>query len=114
MATERKLQEFLGQSLEGKDFPAVMVDGTRMGDHVLVVLLGIDVSGRKHVLGLREGTTVNEEVCKSLFSDCIARGLKVERARLFVIDGGKGPAQSDPFRFRQLGADSEMPIGIKV
>ena len=25
-----------------------------------------------------------------MFSDCIARGLKIERARLFVIDGGKG------------------------
>lgn len=90
VATERKLQEFLSVSLKGKDFPALMVDGTRMGDHVLVVLLGIDASGRKHVLGLREGSTENEEVCKSLFSDCVARGLKVDRARLFVIDGGKG------------------------
>lgn len=90
VATERKLQEFLSSSLEGVDFPALMVDGTRMGDHVLVLLLGIDATGRKHVLGLREGSTENEEVCKSLFSDCIARGLKVERARLFVIDGGKG------------------------
>ncbi len=90
IATERKLQEFLSRSLERVDFPVLMVDGTRMGDHVLVVLLGIDATGRKHVLGLREGSTENEEVCKSLFSDCIARGLKVERARLFVIDGGKG------------------------
>lgn len=90
VATERKLQEFLSRSLERTDFPALMVDGTRMGDHVLVVLLGIDATGRKHVLGLREGSTENEEVCKSMFSDCIARGLKVERARLFVIDGGKG------------------------
>jgi transposase-like protein len=90
VATERKLAEFLSCSLEGVDFPALMVDGTRMGEHVLVVMLGIDATGRKHVLGLREGSTENEEVCKSLFSDCIARGLKLERARLFVIDGGKG------------------------
>ena len=89
-ATERKVDEFFSRSLQRIDFPALMIDGTRLGDHVLVVLLGIDASGRKHVLGLQEGSTENEEVCKSLFSNCIERGLKVERMRLFVIDGGKG------------------------
>jgi len=55
-----------------------------------VVALGIDASGAKHVLGLREGTTESEQVCRSLLTDLLDRGLKVERLRLFVIDGGKG------------------------
>src|SRR5438093_12192147 len=46
--------------------------------------------GRKQVLGVAEGSSESEEVGKSLLQDLIERGLKVERARLFVIDGGKG------------------------
>jgi len=54
------------------------------------VAMGIDNKGEKHVLGVREGTTESEGVCRSLLQDLIERGLEVERARLFVIDGGKG------------------------
>jgi putative transposase len=51
---------------------------------------GLTQEQRQHVLGVREGTTESEGVCRSLLQDLIERGLKVERARLFVIDGGKG------------------------
>lgn len=61
-----------------------------MADHVLIVALGIDTDGRKHVLGLVEGSTESEGVCRSLLGNLIDRGLKLERARLFVIDGSKG------------------------
>ena len=82
-------QEFLGRSLEGLDIPIVMIDGTRFGKRVLIVVMGIDGDGRKHVLGIREGSTESSEVCKSLFRDLIARGLEVETPRLFIIDGSK-------------------------
>ena len=88
--TTRIVEEFLGRSLEALDLPVMMLDGVHLGDHVLVVALGIDVTGKKHVLGVREGTTESEEVGKSLLRDLIDRGVRVERARLFVIDGGKG------------------------
>jgi putative transposase len=91
VATAKKhLAERLAESLTGWDFPIVMLDGTALGDHVLVVALGIDNTGEKHVLGLVEGTTENEIVCRHLLADLVDRGLAVERARLFVIDGGKG------------------------
>ncbi len=61
-----------------------------MGDHLLVVALGIDSSGKKHVLGVVEGSTESEGVCRGLLGNLIERGLKVDSARLFVIDGGKG------------------------
>jgi putative transposase len=67
-----------------------MLDGKNFGEHVLVVALGIDRNGRKHVLGVVEGTTESEEVGRSLLSDLVGRGLVVERARLVVLDGGKG------------------------
>jgi putative transposase len=43
----------------------------------------------KHVLGLREGSTEASRVVRSLLSDLVDRGLDADRARLWVIDGGK-------------------------
>ena len=88
--TSRRVEEFLSRPLDVYDLPVVMVDGTGFGDHVIVVALGIDTDGRKHVLGVAEGSTESEAVVRGLFRNLIDRGLVVERARLFVIDGGKG------------------------
>jgi putative transposase len=87
--TAAKVEKFLSRPLDA-DFPVVMIDGTGLGDHVLVVALGIDSEGHKHVLGVVEGSTESHGVCQALLRDLIERGLVVERARLFVIDGGKG------------------------
>jgi len=38
----------------------VMIDGTGFGDHLMLVAMGIDSKGEKHVLGVREGTTESE------------------------------------------------------
>jgi len=88
--TSAQVDAFLARSLEDVDYPVVMLDGTGFGDHLMLVAMGIDNKGEKHVLGVREGTTESEGVCRSLLQDLIERGLEVERARLFVIDGGKG------------------------
>jgi transposase-like protein len=88
--TAGQVEAFLTRSIEDEDYPVVMIDGTGFGDHLMLVAMGIDSKGKKHVLGVREGTTESEGVCRSLLRDLIERGLKVERARLFVIDGGKG------------------------
>jgi putative transposase len=87
--TAQKVEEFLSRPLNA-DLPVVMIDGTALGEHVLVVALGIDSEGHKHVLGVVEGSTESHGVCQTLLRDLIERGLVVERARLFVIDGGKG------------------------
>jgi len=42
------------------------------------------------VLGVAEGSTENEAVCRRLLANLVDCGLSVERARLFVLDGGKG------------------------
>lgn len=88
--TSAQVEAFLARSLEGEDYPVVMIDGTGFGDHLMLAAMGIDNKGEKHVLGVREGTTESEGVCRSLLQELIERGLEVERARLFVIDGGKG------------------------
>ena len=89
-ATQKRVEEFLERPLGDLDLPVLMLDGRGMGDHLLVIALGIDRSGQKHMLGVVEGSTESEAVGRRLLEDLISRGLPVERARLFVIDGGKG------------------------
>lgn len=88
-ATEAKLAEIFGRDLHGLDLLAIFIDGIHVGGHVIVVALGVDAAGRKHPLGLWEGTTENKAVCSALIDDLIDRGLPEDRALLFVIDGGK-------------------------
>jgi putative transposase len=87
--TEQKLAELFGRDLSQLDLVAMFIDGVEVGEHCIVVALGVDADGRKHPLGLWEGTTENKTVCNALLGNLIERGLHVEQPRLFVIDGGK-------------------------
>ena len=88
--TRRKLAELFGRGLSGLELLALFLDGIVVGAHCIVVALGVDAEGRRHPLGLWEGTTENKAVCQALLRDLIEPGLSVEIPRLFVIDGGKG------------------------
>jgi transposase-like protein len=87
--TTKQMTSWLTTPLGDRDFPIVMIDGIHMGDHLVLIALGIDFEGKKQVLGLREGDTENGQVVRSLLRDLLDRGLEQERARLFVIDGAK-------------------------
>jgi transposase-like protein len=89
VGTGRKLAALLERKLVGRQLIAVMIDGVRFADHVVLAAVGIDIGGQKHVLGLREGATENAASCKALLADLIERGLPTDRALLFVIDGAK-------------------------
>jgi putative transposase len=84
-----QLRNWLAAPIGGHDLPVVMIDGIHLADSVILVALGIDAAGHKHVLGVREGSTESARVVKALLSDLIDRGLAADRARLWVIDGGK-------------------------
>jgi len=85
--TAKQLTTWLTKPLGNRHFPIVMIDGIILGDHTVLIALGIDSEGKKEVLGLREGNTENSHVAKALLRDLVQRGLDPERARLFVIDG---------------------------
>jgi putative transposase len=87
--TEHTLRELMGRDLGGVAICVVVIDGIHVGDHLVVGAIGVDDKGDKHVLGLHEGATENESVCKALLEDLVARGLRNDRTRLFVIDGSK-------------------------
>ena len=72
-----------------KDILAVMIDGIRMGEHMILGAVGIDLSGKKHVLGLADGTTENARVVADLLLGLKDRGLDTESKILFVVDGAK-------------------------
>lgn len=54
-ATRAQLEEFLSKPLEGVDLKVLMLVGLHFAEHVVLVALGIDADGRKHLLGLAEG-----------------------------------------------------------
>jgi hypothetical protein len=87
--TTKQMTTWLTTPLGARHFPIVMIDGIHLGDHLVLIALGIDSEGKKQVLGLREGDTENSRVAKALLRDLLDRGLDPERARLFVIDGAK-------------------------
>lgn len=71
------------------DLLAVVIDAKYFTKQCIIVALGIDKEGRKHVLGLWEGATENTTVVKGLLEDLIARGLDPQQPLLIVMDGGK-------------------------
>ena len=72
------------------DVRVMLIDGLHFRDHVVLLRWASDSQGQKHVLALREGTTENATVCKALLTDLRERGLDLDRAVLFIIDGGTG------------------------
>jgi transposase-like protein len=93
-ATERQMTEWLGRDLSALELGVLMIDGVYIDEHVMLVALGIDADGHKHVLGVREGATENAAGCTALLADLRDRGLHVERPVLAVIDGAKALAKA--------------------
>jgi putative transposase len=87
--SQRQMTAWLSAPLSALDLRMLMIDGIVFRDHTVLIVLGIDADGAKHVLGLREGTTENRQVAKELLRDLLDRGLDSEHARLFVLDGSK-------------------------
>lgn len=88
--TRAELEGWARRPLGELDLVALMVDGIGFGEHTLVVAIGIDSGGKKHALAIREGSTENASLCRSLLADLVGRGVPADRAILVVIDGGTG------------------------
>src|SRR2546428_504485 len=83
--TSARLTAWLATPLADLDIRVVLIDGLHFRDHVILLAVGVDAQGTKHVLALREGTTENATVCKA------AGGRAPARAR---------PRPADPLRDR--------------
>lgn len=98
-ATREKLSEMMCSDLSKLALCAIMIDGIHVGEHLVLIALGIDAQGGKHVLGLYEGATENTTACIGLLSDLEGRGVRTDRAMLFVIDGSKALAKAIRAKF---------------
>lgn len=88
-ATASKVEELFYRSLARLELAILMVDGVDVGGHTVVIALGIDNKGVKHILGLRQGATETTAVAKGLLEELVERGLSTQRPMLVVIDGAK-------------------------
>ena len=84
-AGTRVLKELAERNLSELDVLVVYLDGIVFGDYHVLAAVGVDADGRKHVLGLCGGASENTEVTAGLLEDLVARGLRADRRRLFVI-----------------------------
>jgi putative transposase len=87
--TRTALGELMLRRLDDVRLAVMMLDGLEIADRTHVVALGITTEGVKIPLGLWEGSTENATLARALLADLVERGLDVEQAILFVIDGGK-------------------------
>jgi transposase-like protein len=87
--TAEKLAEFVSRKLDDLDLVAMFIDGIEFAGHSVIIALGVTIDGKKTPLGIWAGSTENSVVAIALLSNLVERGLRVDDAVLFVIDGGK-------------------------
>jgi len=88
-SSEKHLKQLCERRFDDSNILVIYIDGIAFGDCHVIVALGVDSGGCKHVLGLREGSSENSQVATDLLNDIVERGVKPDRLRLFVIDGSK-------------------------
>ena len=88
-ASEEALRTLSERRFDDTDLLILYIDGVHAGGHQVIVAVGVDSQGFKHMLGLAEGATENAVVVKGLLEDLVARGVTPERPYLFIIDGSK-------------------------
>jgi putative transposase len=88
-SSAEELAGLLARPLGELDLVAVLIDGVHFQGAVLVVALGIASDGRKHLLGLWEGSTENTATVTTLLASLRDRGLRTDSHRLFILDGAK-------------------------
>src|SRR6266699_5277255 len=87
-ATAQELEKLMQRPVP-KDLLVLMIDSKFFAGDCLVAAIGVDLQGRKHVLGIWQRATENATVVKGLLEDLVSRGLESERKMLIVLDGAK-------------------------
>ena len=89
-ASPAKLREFQERDLSSEDVVAVVLDGKTFADAVMVIAVGITISGEKRFLGFVETDTENARVLTPFLRSLVERGLDLAQGVLVILDGGKG------------------------
>jgi putative transposase len=89
-ASAKKLREFHERDLSELDLVAMFLDGKSFADDQMVIAVGVDLQGNKHILGFVQTDTENKRSISQFLRSLINRGLDVSDGLLAVIDGAKG------------------------
>ena len=79
-AGTRVLQDLAERDFSKVDVLIIYLDGIQFGNHHVLAAVG---------LGVRSGASENATVTTALLEDLVARGIRPDRRRLFVVDGAK-------------------------
>ena len=88
-AGARQLEKLLQRRWDEIEILVIYLDGMQFSSHHVISAVGVDVQGRKHVLGIQLGATENAAAVKDLLTRLREQGLKTDQRYLFVIDGAK-------------------------
>jgi transposase-like protein len=85
----KELERLRERRFDDIELLIIYLDGLVFSEHHVICAVGVDVDGKKHVLGLVEGASENGASATSLLEDLVERGVDPSRKYLFVIDGSK-------------------------
>ena len=88
-ASTEQLRQLQQRRWEAVEILVIYIDGQRFGEHLIISAVGVDVEGKKHILGLAAGATENAAAVKELLTHLRDQGLPTNRKYLFVMDGAK-------------------------
>ena len=88
-ATQAELKRLMSRRFDSMGINVLLLDGVEFADTTVMVAMGIDHAGAKHILWIKLGATENAVVCKDLLTDLVERGLDGEDGLLAIIDGAK-------------------------
>lgn len=88
--SEKYLKHIMERDLSCYDIVAVLIDGKFFSKNEMIIAMGITISGEKIILGMIEGASESEYVCKDFIKNLLERGLNIDQEILFIIDGSKG------------------------
>jgi putative transposase len=124
-ASSEQLKQLQERRWEAVEILVIYIDGQRFGAHHVLSAVGVDVEGKKHILGIQPGATENAAAVKGLLTHLRDQGLSIDRNYLFVIDGSKalragieevfgGEQPVQRCRNHIAGRDPRLPEGWKV
>ena len=88
-ASMQQLQQLQERRWEDIEILVIYIDGQRFGEHHILSAVGVDVDGKKHILGIEAGATENAASVNRLLTRLREQGLPTNRKYLFVIDGAQ-------------------------
>jgi putative transposase len=88
-ASVEQLKQLQERRWDQVEILVIYIDGQRFAEHHILSAVGVDLEGRKHVLGIACGATENAAAVQQLLTGLRDRGLPTDRKYLFIIDGAK-------------------------